>query len=274
MKTIKPPVWSQGWTPAPRQGSLRGSISCHRTEAAVFSLSLTLCPWKMNKVERSEHFLSAPRHCRPSYQWCMRMCAPTFNSVQQRFKKRGGGGGIWEQMKWADWAQVLLEEENIRSFNVTWRGEKKQLPGEFPFILPQPHRDEMLQQPDSRPSRNNSRKCQTSVSEMRPGEVSSTFYGPPLPPPFTTLSQTRWGQATYKNCYSDTKKSTLLCIHVPAGRLRTASRSIFCHAWWRSINAIAQTNWQPQNSLWLMQALQGPEHPRLVQSIFLMMTTG
>lgn len=51
--------------------------------------------------------------------------------------------------------------------------------GNFLFILPQPQWDEMLQQLDSRPSQNNSRKCQTSVSEMRPGEVSSTTSSSP-----------------------------------------------------------------------------------------------
>lgn len=91
-------------------------------------------------------------------------------------------------MRWADWAQVLLYS-SWRKHRLFQRDlkEKQQWPGEFPFILPQPHRDEMLQQPDSRPSQNNNGKCQTSVSEMRPGEVNGTFCGPPPPPPCTTL---------------------------------------------------------------------------------------
>lgn len=42
-------------------------------------------------------------------------------------------------------------------------------------VLPQPRPDEMLQRADSGPSRNNSGKCQASVSEMRSAEVSGAF---------------------------------------------------------------------------------------------------
>lgn len=140
-------------------------------------------------------------------------------------------------------------EENICSFNVTWRGEKKTVARGVSSVLLQPHRDEMLQQADSRPSQNNSRKCQTSVSEMRPGEVSSTFCDPPplLPnyPPTSTSSQTGWLQGNRKrqkraHCYVYTWMAALFAV-----MNRPPEKDI------------VQTHWQPQNRLWLMQGFTG-----------------
>lgn len=87
-------------------------------------------------------------------------------------------------------ASVLLLKKTVCSFNVTYR--KKNLQSwEFTFLSPQPHHDEMLQQPGSRPSKNNSKKCQTSVSEMRPGEVRCILYVPPPSPSQHPLNATK-----------------------------------------------------------------------------------
>lgn len=71
----------------------------------------------------------------------------------------------------------MAAEESICSSCVTRRRKKTQLRRFLSFDLSRT--DEMLQQPDSGPSQNNSRKCQTSVGEMRPGEEHILCPPPP-----------------------------------------------------------------------------------------------
>lgn len=90
----------------------------------------------------------------------------------------------------------------------------------------------MLHRPDSGPSQNNSRKCQTSDGEMRPGEVSSAFCGPPSPSPSSAArlhtQPDRMRTSRRRSLLlQKKKKSTMLFICVPAVHLHTASRSIF-----------------------------------------------
>lgn len=140
-------------------------------------------------------------------------------------------------------------EENICSFNVTWRGGGGIVARGVSSVLSQPHRDKMLQQADSRPSQNNSRKCQTSDHEMRPWEVSSTFCGPPHPPnypPTSTWIQPEWGQATKT---PQKNNNTLLCIHVD-GCVLLLAQYLLCMVTNRPPE---KDTIQPQNSLWLTQ---------------------
>lgn len=151
---------------------------------------------------------------------------PQFH-LQQRFNKKGQLMRVGS--KWGGQTGLrcfcTAAEENICSFKVTWRGKKKTVARGVSSVLLQPHRDEMLQQADSRPSQNNSRKCQTSVSEMRPGEVSGTFCDPPplrpKYPPTSTSSQTGWLQGNRKR---QKKEHTAMCTR---GWLRVASCSVF-----------------------------------------------
>lgn len=137
-------------------------------------------------------------------------------------------------MRWADWgaggAPALLN--SIWRKHPLFQRDPEGVARGVPFILPQPHRDEMLPQSDRRPSQNNSRKCQTSVCEMRPGEVSTHFsvqHRFPLPslqtPQAVRQDEDKW----------PTKTPWHLKEHAAMYTCWTASRSTFCHAWWWTV---------------------------------------
>ena len=121
--------------------------------------------------------------------------------------------------------------------------------GSFLFILPQPQRDEMLQQLDSRPSQNNSRKCQTSVSEMRPGEVSGTTS--PSPPYQLRTQPDRMRTSGLQKLLLQHRKEHIAmytCSCWPTAYFLLL-HILSCMATSSSPRGdIAQTHWQPQNS--------------------------
>lgn len=127
--------------------------------------------------------------------------------------------------------------ENICSFNVTCRGKKVVARGAAP------QRDEMLQQANSGPSQNNSRKCQTSVRELRPREVSSTFCGPPPPPiSYRHMNSDRMKARTLRN------NNALLCMHVD-GCVLLPEPYLLCMVTNRPPEKhTEQTHRQPQNN--------------------------
>lgn len=163
--------------------------------------------------------------------------------------------------------------ENIGSFNVTWRKNNSGQGSFLSFYLS--HTETRCY---NSPTAGHPKITTGNVrlQSVRWGQERWTehfvvhHHLPPSPPSqLHTQSDRMRTSDLQKLLLSGTKKSTLPCIHVPAGSLRTASRSIFCHAWWWTV--IEQTHRQPQNSLWLTQASQGPEQPKLVQNIFLML---
>lgn len=124
-----------------------------------------------------------------------------------------------ERTRWADWPRVLLEEKHLlfqRDLKTKKKNQQKKVAvkGVSSSVLPQPRRDEMLQRADSGPSRNNSRKCQVSVSEMRSAEVSGAFCGPcaSLSEPPDRL---RMHSGRMRTRSRDTIGKPPLCVHIP-----------------------------------------------------------
>lgn len=159
-------------------------------------------------------------------------------------------------MKWEAWAQVLQYccWRNLSALS-TWPTAQKTLQAwEFTFISPQPHHDEMLQQPGSRPSKNNSKKCQTSVSEMRPGEVRCILYVPPPSPspPQHPLNATKRqiGSGQLRNTATPWHHKEQTAMYTCKCYTSSSSSDVYYAL---SKGDITQTHWESQNSLWVMQ---------------------
>lgn len=107
--------------PAPCQGPLRDTTSCHRIRGCCVSphsLSIRDITW----LSERSLTLSSIRSMCPNF---------TFN----RDLIKGSVNAGWEQMRWADWAQVLPHSswrKHLLFQRDLKREKKKQLPGEFP----------------------------------------------------------------------------------------------------------------------------------------------
>lgn len=216
----------------PWQGTLRDTTSCDRVEAATFC---SLYPWNTNKADQQTVTVVLQYKCAPPFSGDLRV-------------KAG-----WEQTRWADWPQVLLEEKHLlfqrdpktKKTKQQKINKKRAVKGVSSSVLLQPRWDEMLHWADSGPSRNNSRKCQASVSEMRSAEVSGAFCRPS-----TSLSEPpdrlHMHSGRMRTRSRDTIEKPLLCVHISCILLGV------CYAWRRTVlteekgNSIVQTHWQPQ----------------------------
>lgn len=165
-------------------------------------------------------------------------------------------------------------EENIRSFNVTW-SKKNSCQGSFlSFYL--------------------------SHTETRRYN-SLTAGHPKITAGNVRLQSARWGQERWAAHFVVHHRLPLTTFPTPHAVRQDEDRRpaktvtpwhqehIAMYTCWKAVHCsslhillwivtncpaegdMAQTHWQPQNSLWLIQALHRPEEPKLVHSILLMM---
>ncbi len=150
------------------------------------------------KAEQSEHFFfwalpdTAVHHT--DTDACVCVCAPNFNystdlgdeSVYASWASRLDPGASVQQLKHPLFQRDMKEEK---------KEKENSCQGSFLSFYLSHTETRCYNNPTVGPAQNNSRKCQTSVSEMRPGEVSS------LSPPskIHTHSQKGWGQTVFNN---------------------------------------------------------------------------